>query len=163
MKIGVMLRDVGQKGGTGVYTRNLLANLLKIDHENRYHLLLIDSKDRDSYMGGDNVSQAVLPSRSKLWWDQVLVPRYAHQHQLDIVFNPKLSIPLRCSAQTVLVMHGAEQFAVPQAFKLADRIALMDSGEIVQLGSESDFRERPATPFVAEFLRNHLTGGGNGG
>ncbi|MGE3808084.1 MAG: ABC transporter ATP-binding protein [Gemmataceae bacterium] len=45
-----------------------------------------------------------------------------------------------------------------EAFKLGDRIALMDKGKIVQLGGASDFRERPANEFVRRFLRNHING-----
>ncbi len=43
-----------------------------------------------------------------------------------------------------------------EAFKLGDRIALMDAGEIVQIGSAADFRARPASSFVETFLRSHL-------
>ena len=38
-------------------------------------------------------------------------------------------------------------------FKLADKVALMSDGRLVQIGSESDFRDNPANGFVAEFLR----------
>jgi osmoprotectant transport system ATP-binding protein len=54
----------------------------------------------------------------------------------------------------ILVTHDMDE-----AFKLGDRIALMDRGEIVQIDDEGGFRERPATAFVAEFLRSHLHDG----
>lgn len=57
----------------------------------------------------------------------------------------------RVRKTTVLVTHD-----MAEAFKLADRIALMDKGRLVQVGVEDDFRERPATPFVEDFLRSHL-------
>jgi osmoprotectant transport system ATP-binding protein len=47
-----------------------------------------------------------------------------------------------------------------EAFKLADRIALMDRGRLLQVGREEDFRRRPANAFVAEFLGRHLDEGG---
>jgi osmoprotectant transport system ATP-binding protein len=43
-----------------------------------------------------------------------------------------------------------------EAFKLADRIALMDRGRLIQVGSEADFRDRPASRFVVDFLHSHL-------
>jgi osmoprotectant transport system ATP-binding protein len=43
-----------------------------------------------------------------------------------------------------------------EAFKLADQIALMDEGRIVQVGIEQEFRDRPANEFVTDFLRSHL-------
>ncbi len=39
-----------------------------------------------------------------------------------------------------------------EAAYLADRIVLMRDGRIVQEGALDDFRERPAEPFVAEFM-----------
>ncbi|MBL8699582.1 MAG: ABC transporter ATP-binding protein [Alphaproteobacteria bacterium] len=39
-----------------------------------------------------------------------------------------------------------------EALTLSDRIALMDRGRIVQLGSASDLYERPASAFVARFI-----------
>jgi putative spermidine/putrescine transport system ATP-binding protein len=39
-----------------------------------------------------------------------------------------------------------------EALTLSDRIALMDAGRIVQIGSAADIYERPATPFVAGFI-----------
>lgn len=57
----------------------------------------------------------------------------------------------------VIVTHD-----MAEAFKLADRIALMDAGEVVQVGTEDDFRHRPANDFVSDFLRSHLSNGSNG-
>ena len=60
----------------------------------------------------------------------------------------------RVDKTIVLVTHD-----MAEAFELADRIALMDAGRIVQVGTPEDFRERPASPFVSEFLQSHLHGG----
>jgi osmoprotectant transport system ATP-binding protein len=43
-----------------------------------------------------------------------------------------------------------------EAFALGDRVALMDAGRLVQVGIEADFRQRPAEPFVTEFLGRHF-------
>jgi ABC-type proline/glycine betaine transport system ATPase subunit len=45
-----------------------------------------------------------------------------------------------------------------EAFRLASRIVLMRDGRVVQEGSRADFLERPADPFVADFVRAQ-TGG----
>ena len=63
----------------------------------------------------------------------------------------------RVDKTIVLVTHD-----MAEAFDLADRIALMDAGKVVQVGTEADFRERPASPFVEEFLQSHLHGPANG-
>ena len=48
----------------------------------------------------------------------------------------------------ILVTHD-----MGEAGYLADRIVLMNEGRIVQAGTLADLRERPAAPYVAEFLR----------
>ena len=39
-----------------------------------------------------------------------------------------------------------------EAFAVGDRVAVMNAGEVVQIGSPQVVHERPATPFVARFL-----------
>jgi len=53
---------------------------------------------------------------------------------------------------TVIVTHDLHE-----AFKLGDRIALMDEGQLIQIGTESDFLYRPATEFVQDFVSNHVS------
>lgn len=43
-----------------------------------------------------------------------------------------------------------------EAFRMGDHIALMNDGKIVQIGRPEEIRQRPATPFVEEFLRSFL-------
>lgn len=62
-----------------------------------------------------------------------------------------LQLQQQVKKSIVLVTHDMEE-----AFKLADRVALMNAGRIVQMGRLDDFRERPANDFVAEFLRSHF-------
>ncbi|HEL1637650.1 ABC transporter ATP-binding protein [Streptococcus suis] len=49
---------------------------------------------------------------------------------------------------TVFVTHDMDE-----AVKLADRICLMQDGQVVQLGSPDGLRNRPANDFVKEFIR----------
>lgn len=51
----------------------------------------------------------------------------------------------------ILVTHDLEE-----AFKMGDRIALMDAGRLVQVGTPEELLARPADDFVAAFLRRHL-------
>jgi len=48
---------------------------------------------------------------------------------------------------TIMVTHDQEE-----ALSMADRVVVMNHGAIEQIGSPSDVYERPATPFVADFL-----------
>ena len=47
-----------------------------------------------------------------------------------------------------------------EAIRLADRIAIMKDGEIVQTGTPEDIVLNPATPYVAEFTRGVAEGQG---
>jgi sulfate transport system ATP-binding protein len=51
---------------------------------------------------------------------------------------------------TLLVTHDQDE-----AMEIADRIAVMDTGRIEQIGTPGEVCEEPATPFVCEFLRGH--------
>jgi spermidine/putrescine transport system ATP-binding protein len=55
----------------------------------------------------------------------------------------------------IVVTHDQEE-----AMAMADRIAVMDAGRIDQLAPPSEIYDRPATPFVADFIgdMNHLEG-----
>jgi sulfate transport system ATP-binding protein len=48
---------------------------------------------------------------------------------------------------TIFVTHDQHE-----AFQLADRIAILHTGRIAQIGTPADIRARPATAFVTEFL-----------
>lgn len=46
-----------------------------------------------------------------------------------------------------------------EAFEMADRVSLMDRGQIVQTGTQEELSARPASPFVETFLSTHRHGG----
>jgi sulfate transport system ATP-binding protein len=48
---------------------------------------------------------------------------------------------------TVFVTHDQEE-----ALELADRVAILNRGRVEQVGTSSEVYDRPASPFVAEFL-----------
>jgi sulfate transport system ATP-binding protein len=51
---------------------------------------------------------------------------------------------------TIFVTHDQDE-----AIEIADRIVVMNSGHIEQVGTPTEICEEPATPFVWEFLRGH--------
>jgi sulfate transport system ATP-binding protein len=51
---------------------------------------------------------------------------------------------------TLFVTHDQDE-----AIEIADRIVVMNTGRIEQIGTPSEVCEEPATPFVWEFLRGH--------
>jgi sulfate transport system ATP-binding protein len=53
----------------------------------------------------------------------------------------------RLGLTTIFVTHDQEE-----ALELADLVAVMNAGQIEQIGTPKDVRERPASAFVADFL-----------
>lgn len=58
-----------------------------------------------------------------------------------------LALQRELGKTVVLVTHD-----VPEAFLFGDRIALMQSGQLVQHGSPAELLKNPATPFVRDFF-----------
>ena len=61
----------------------------------------------------------------------------------------------RLGITTIMVTHDQEE-----ALTMADRIVVMNHGEVVQVGTPDEIYRRPATPFIADFVgsMNFLTG-----
>ena len=110
MRIGVMLRSITERGGVGIYTRNIVEELLKIDPRNDYFLFYRERHGFGRFAIYTNAREVLLESRSKLVWDQILIPRAAKRHSLDLVFHPKFTLPVFVRAKTVMAVHGADWF-----------------------------------------------------
>ena len=121
MRIGFMLRNLRERGGIQVYTRNLLEELIRLDSPHEFVFLYQSPEFLGTYTH-PRVREVVVPFPTKLGWDQVAVPRIARRLGLDLIVNPKLSVPLFTRRPTVFTLHGAEQFAVPEIFPFFDRL-----------------------------------------
>ena len=123
MRIGVMLRHLDQhEGGVKVYTRSLLRHLLALDGGHEYVLLYADRRHLGTYGDLPNVRERFLPAPSKLAWDQAAVPLAARRERLDLVFNPKFSIPVLAGARSVFVLQGSDWFVMPWGSSWLDRL-----------------------------------------
>jgi iron(III) transport system ATP-binding protein len=65
----------------------------------------------------------------------------------DTVREATLAVIRKTGASAILVTHDPED-----AMRSADRIALLQSGRVIQAGSPEDLYERPASLFVARFF-----------
>jgi iron(III) transport system ATP-binding protein len=61
------------------------------------------------------------------------------------------SVQQRLGVTTIMVTHDQEE-----ALAMADRIVVMNAGVIEQIGTPLEIYQRPATPFVADFV-GHMT------
>jgi O-antigen biosynthesis alpha-1,2-mannosyltransferase len=125
MRIGVMLRHFEQKeGGVKVYTRSLLPRLFSLGAAHQFILIYQNPALVGTYGDYPNVEETSLTLPGSVLWDQVGIPRIAARQKLDLVFNPKFTVPLLGSFRKAFVLHGSEWFVIPHHFLWYDRLYL---------------------------------------
>ncbi len=108
-----MMRSADEAGGIGVYARNIVGELLKLDQKNKYVLFYKTKKHLGRYKKFANCRELFLPGKNKAVWDQWKIPWAARKEQVDLIFNPKFTVPLFTRRKTMMVVHGADWFIPP--------------------------------------------------
>lgn len=115
MRIGMMLRAIDEQGGIGVYTRNLVKELLTIDGDNEYILFYQSTNRMGCYKDYDNVTELLVRGSNKAYWDQIAIPYACAKEKVDLVFHPKFTVPLFAPCKAIMVVHGADWFMPEQS------------------------------------------------
>lgn len=110
-----MLRSIEEKGGVGVYTRNIVQELLQLDKTNEYILFYANPFNSGLFAQHENVREVWVRGRNKASWDQVFIPRACRMEKVDILFHPKFTVPLFAPCKVVMVVHGADWLIPEQA------------------------------------------------
>lgn len=114
MNIGICLRTWGDKGGIGIYSRNLIEALLALDIKNQYVLFYNNRAHLGQFSYYKNVKELYVSAPGKLLWDQMVIPYYAAREHVTLLFHTKFTVPLLAPCKTVTVLHGSERFVYPQ-------------------------------------------------
>lgn len=120
--IGVMGRVLDQRDGLGLYCINLLRNMVALDDRSRYVVWLRTAQNQDLFRDMPNVETQVLPGRGNLWWDQVTVPAAARRFGVDLIFNPKFSIPFATRRPCAFVLQDSDWYLNPQNYAWWDNL-----------------------------------------
>src|SRR4030095_16270731 len=137
MRLGIMLRHFDQhEGGVKVYTRELMNAIVAGNTRHEIVMLYRNRQRLGTYSGVDGVSEVLLEGGPILYWDQVKVPGAVRRLGIDVLFNPKYSIPLNVRCRTAWVCHGLDWYVMPQASRWIDR--LNHSLLIPQYAAKSD-------------------------
>jgi glycosyltransferase involved in cell wall biosynthesis len=115
MRIGIMLRSIDEKGGVGVYTRNIVKELLELDHKNQYILFFANSSNVGLFSHYENAREIWVRGSNKAAWDQISIPRVCRKEKVDVIFHPKFTVPLFAPCKVVMVVHGADWLIPEQA------------------------------------------------
>ena len=124
MRIGIMLRHYDQHGGgVRVYTQRLLDAMLALRTGHEFVFMYRNPGLIGTYASHSNVEEVALPARSVLTWDQLAVPSAVRRLGIQLLFNPKYSIPLMAGCPSVWVCHGLDWYVMPWGSRLSDRIS----------------------------------------
>jgi glycosyltransferase involved in cell wall biosynthesis len=115
MRIGIMLRSIDEKGGVGVYTRNIVKELLQLDKKNEYVLFYANPSNIGLFSHHRNVKELWVKGLNKAYWDQFSIPGACRQEKIDVLFHPKFTVPLFAPCKAVMVVHGADWLIPEQA------------------------------------------------
>jgi glycosyltransferase involved in cell wall biosynthesis len=115
MRIGIMLRSIDQKGGVGVYTSNIVKELLQLDRTNQYVLFYANPSNCGRFAHHQNVKEVWVKGSNKAVWDQVSIPHAVREEKIDVLFHPKWTVPLLSPCKAVMVVHGADWLIPAQA------------------------------------------------
>jgi glycosyltransferase involved in cell wall biosynthesis len=123
MRIGVMLRHYEQHGGgVRVYTRALLEQLVANPGGHEYVLFFANPRLLGTYRA-PHVEEVYVPGGSVLAWDQMNLPRALRRRGVDVLFNPKYSVPLSGRYPSAWVCHGLDWYVMPWASRFIDRLS----------------------------------------
>jgi glycosyltransferase involved in cell wall biosynthesis len=120
MRIGIMLRAYDRSGGVGIYSRNIVKHLLKIDQKNQYVLIYNNFKFLGIYSNRPNVEEVFIPSANPFIWDQWYVTKLINKMGIEIIFHTKFSIPVMTKAKKVMVLHGSGWLIHPHLWNKYD-------------------------------------------
>lgn len=124
MRIGVMLRHYDQHGGgVRIYTHQLLREMLRLNSGHEFVFLYRNPALVGTYAQDRSVTEVAAANSHVLLWDQIDVPRLVRRHGIDVLYNPKYSIPLGARCASSWVCHGLDWYLMPWASRRIDRLS----------------------------------------
>jgi glycosyltransferase involved in cell wall biosynthesis len=120
MKIGIMLRHLDQHGGgVRTYTLSLLDKLLSLNSPHKFVLIYNNCRHIGKYARYNNVREVAINTPSRVLWDQIGIPWLQRKERMDLIFNPKYSLPFFIDCPTVFVCHGLNSYVMQWGSKPA--------------------------------------------
>jgi glycosyltransferase involved in cell wall biosynthesis len=120
MRIGVMLRALEETQGIGIYSLNLMDELLPLDPHTEYVLFYKNPAFLGRYAAYSNVTERLVQAPGKFAWDQIRLPLEARKAGVDLLFHTKFTVPFCTGRKTVMTVHGASWFVHPELYTRAD-------------------------------------------
>jgi len=119
-----MLRHYEQhNGGVKNYTKSILEQLLTIDRDHEFVFIYQNPDLIGTYGDNERVKEVAIRSPSIFTWDQCVVPWVEKTEKLDVIFNPKYSLPLAARCPCVFVCHGLDWYVMPWGSTWLNRLS----------------------------------------
>ena len=120
MKIGIMARTLDDSDGVGVANRNLIEKMVNLTEDTEYVIFYQTRTHFGRYKNYSQVKEVLLTAPSRFIWDQLLVPYFARKANVDVLFNPKYTVPLLTKRPTVPVCQGLPYYDFAQFHEWQD-------------------------------------------
>lgn len=153
MKIGVMMRAMDQDSGFRAVVEGYLDGMLRVGPGHHYVLLYRSTKHLGRFARHANVSEVLLRAPGKLLWDQLAVPIRARREGLDVLFNPKFSVPLLSPCPVTMGLQEPACWAWPQHY---ERWNVLYTRLSIPVYARRASRVFPNSRFILEENRRYL-------
>lgn len=148
-----MLRAMDQESGFRAYIEGLVDTMLAMDKENSYVLLYRTMKWYGRFSSYPNAKEVLVSAPHKFFWDQIAVPLRAWKEHVDIIFNPKFSVPLVSSCPVAMGIQEPDWHVYPEYYEPVDAFYMRTMLPIYCKKSSHLF---PMSRFNLEESRKHL-------
>ncbi len=123
--IAVDLRAlVGQPTGIGYYTLLMLDHLAR-RHRLRFLGLAHAAISAEAELRASGVAFERRPAPLGVWWQQVELPRRLRRGDLDLLWSPLMTLPLRLPVPGVVTVHDLTPLLFPEAHRWKVRLSLL--------------------------------------
>ncbi len=112
MNIAIDARSLGTGRAIDIYTRNIVDNLLSIDKENSY-ILVIDDLDKLKEINNKNYTIKQIPKKRVLR-DHLLFKQFLSDLEVDLVFHPDNTEFLFCLPKSIVTVHDIIPIKFPK-------------------------------------------------
>jgi glycosyltransferase involved in cell wall biosynthesis len=116
MRIAILLRAYDRPGGIGIYSRNIVKHMLRLDRSNHFLLVYSNRNHIGTYGELPNVKEIYVPPGNPVVWDQWSTRQALKRYRPDLIFNTKFSVPLTTGVDRVMALHGASWFVHPELY-----------------------------------------------
>ena len=158
MKIGIDVSCLAkQRTGIGIYTYNLIENLLKIDNSGEYCFFSASSFNLNVYSKSSKKVFSCFPKKyTTVFWEQLLLPLLIKREKIDLLHSPNYVSPYLSRVSTVITVYDLSAFMFPDTHPILRQLrhrlflsySLKKSSKVITISenSKKDIQKYFGTP-----------------